>query len=259
MNQCPSPGRIGRSFLLATICGVASLSADTSTSIRAAFDAGETVSETDGYPGVVGEGWKSAWKIAPQGTPAQVAITKGRPLGDAVAPYLKLVLEPSSPETLAAAIYREIAVNELDTTKPYQICFDLRPDFPMVSDMDMCFASGSSTAGNPGTGPTCTWMLKASRSGWHLGNGDGNGGATWVKSGMECRPEEVYHFVVTVDPAASKWKVEVSAGGDRVESEELGFREASPDGGRFIYFGTALSDAGVKGGFSLDSLSIANP
>ena len=102
-------------------------------------------------------------------------------------------------------------------------------------------------------------MLKASKSGWLWGNGDGNGGATWVKSGMACHPEEVYHFVVTVDPAASKWKVEVTAGGDRVESEELGFREANADGGRFIYFGTALSDAGIKGGFSLDSLSISTP
>ena len=259
MNNSDSSFRPGKAFLAATIFGVASLSANPSSSIQTGFDAGESVDETNGYPGAAGDGWKSAWKIAPQGTPVQVAVTTGRPLGQASGPYLKVAMEPTSPDQLAATVYREIASGELDTTKPYQIRFALRPDFPMVSDLDMCFASGSLTAGNPGTGPSCTWMLKASNSGWLWGNGDGNGGATWVKSGMACQPEEVYHFVVTVDPSASKWRVEVTAGSDRVESDELGFRQNDPEGGRFIYFGTALSDAGVKGGFSLDSLSIETP
>jgi hypothetical protein len=256
MNPRLLVSRTGCFFLLAALGAGSGLRAEP---IRAGFEAGESVSEIDGYPGTTGEGWKGAWKIAPPGTPAQVAVTDGRPLEEASGSYLKMVLEPGSPDLLAAAVFREVAITSLDTTKPYEIRFAMRPDFPTVSDLDMCFAAGSSTAGNPGTGPTCTWMIKTSKSGWVWGNGDGNGAATWVKSGMECRPEQVYHFVVTVDPASSTWKVAVTAGTDRVESDELGFRQADAEGGRHVYFGAALSDAGRKGGFSVDSLSVSTP
>lgn len=258
MNPKHFAERLGRSCLILTICGAGGLYG-ASEPIRTGFEAGESVSETNGYPGVAGDGWQGPWLMAPAGTPAQVTVSKESPIGKASGAFLKMVLEPDNPDLLAAAIFREMAVNDLDTTRPYRVEFDLRLDYPTEGEADMCFASASSTAGNPGTGPTCTWMIRSSRSGWLLGNGDGNGGARWINSGMSCRPEEVYHFVVTVDPAASQWKVEIKADHDRVEQDQLGFRQASADGGRFIYFGTALNDVGAKGGFSLDSLSIANP
>ena len=170
-------------------------------------------------------GWTGGWvKSTSSSTFGSATVASSSPLGGG-GNYLAATATTSAAEGTAAVGRGYSTANGVDTGLPQQVSFDFRLDSSLtgvtnIRDRERIW--GDSAARGVITG-AATWVagvfgaatgtLPAGNWGFQNGQRDGNASQPFVDTGVHLAAGTVYHFVVTLDPAAGTYKASVNDGG----------------------------------------------
>lgn len=251
-----------RAFLFTVLTAVFSLPLTARAAIVANFDAGNTTSSVDGFNGMSGSGWNSAWITKTDGATITAAtVTNVSVLTAGAGNYFNFgYSSPGSLSSTSGGISRQYGggTSGVTLTQTVQYSFLFRPE---ITSTDYRYTFFDATAAQPSTGSNCTWTIVGTSSGWQWINGDRAGGQTTVSSGVSVISGDTYLFTVTANASTGMWTGSVqdlTAGGQTITSSTLGFRSSASTLGGYLTFGVSDGNPSTAGtyGFSVDSISI---
>ncbi len=232
------------------------------SAIVANFDAGNTTSSVDGFNGMSGSGWGTAWITKTDGAAiTSVTVTNASVMTAGGGNYFNFgYSSPGSLSSTSGGISRQYGggTSGVTLTQTVQYSFLFRPE---ITSTDYRYTFFDATGAQPSTGSNCTWTIVGTSSGWQWINGDRAGGQTVVSSGLSIISGDTYLFTVTADASTGSWigaVQDLTLGSSAVTSSTLYFRSSASSLGGYLTIGVSDGNASTTGtyGFSLDSISI---
>lgn len=249
-------------------------SSDCKAAITADFTGGFGTTRPEQFPGTAGVGWARGWGVSADGAGLDLQVISTSPLR-AGGNYLKWNTDGSFPDARSALnrVYTDYdngtpadPLDDVRTQQRHVISLDLRVDAGLstfTSARDYIWING----GDEGFPlPEASWFVAAygaNNNGaignrWAFYNGNGNGGGTFLDTGLTITAGSVYHFTIDIDPSTSTWNATVA---DETASfttpTSLGFRFPQGAGDPAIHLAVGMSDGPETRGLSIDSLRIA--
>ncbi|WP_043583064.1 PEP-CTERM sorting domain-containing protein [Geminisphaera colitermitum] len=248
------------------------------------FADGEGTSSVDQWTGKNGGVWRNAWAIKNavtdgSATFASTGVSNTSPLYTGGGNHLKFVMDTTaitSGSRSAAAIRKlETDVIDLARTITYSFYFRLENDPSTITASSYrgpqyAIFADTSTNGVASTGSGNTWLIQTtstagnSTSYWELGDGNGTGSSTLVKTTMKAEAGVTYFFTVVSDPATRTWTVSINNGSTTYDSVTAGltldYRSIAADNaGQWLQF--AIKDLTADNteslAYSLDHITVS--
>lgn len=255
-SQCLRRNRL---FAMLGTCGVLLGVTQVSAEIMTNFDAGNTTSNPNGYQGQAGDGWSSAWASHTNSVgELNGTVTNTNPLQTGAGNYLSVTISNSDNDSTTSAAMaarnHDVVYGGVDTDQPHIVSFLFRPE---QFDSDSLYRIFERHGTAKGADAATRWYLRAGTDGWSVYDGDGDGGASGINTGMDLVEGRTYQVTITVDPTSYSYTVGIADGvqADYL-SPTLGFRNDT-NLSRQIQWG-GKDDTGDDLIFSLDSIQITN-
>lgn len=213
----------------------------------------------DDCPGKPGEGWMTPWLKPAKDGVVTLAIEDLEPLDPSGGKYLNVEISAKGNSSFYGAVSRGYDGGDtgVSLSEPHSISFRYRLESELETDQWLTlFASGQRQAS---TDRRCTWIIRGSEDGWHVVNGNRDGGVKKeIATGVRIRPGQVYEFTISVNPQDLEWEVSIDDGSKVYRSGALGFRAAGigGQGDVFLGFGVQAEEGSSPVEFSLDELQI---
>jgi hypothetical protein len=244
------------------------------TAITAQFSGGNGSASADQYPGIQAGGWSTAWTAPSSSATISSASTfTTNPLNSNGTRFGTTFSATATPGTMA--ISRGFgATGNINPSSPYQIKFLYRVDGALSSfnsTNDAIFLSGDSSA-RAGTSPNNTWAVQAFGADpdgtgpaqgmkWAFQNGTRAGGpGSLVNTDVGIVQNNVYEFIIYVDPANRNWSGQVTnlSTAATFSSGVIGFR-SSATSSPHVNLGMRVSNSGESNAYSFDAFNITPP
>ena len=271
--------------LCSLVALVALAAPSVSLGVEAGFDAGNTSSAVDGYEGMFGDGWTTAWQPVLTMTgdpPVPVAEPTVSVLTSADPGFAELAAGSGNYLSFAATNTSKCAVSRgydafstgFDATQPHTISWKIRIDEDTQAEFGTYDTSNDryficdSPAPVTGTTYDNSWSIFSfatdfgalAAKNWGVFDGSlnnsGLSGQRIVDSGIPLVGGTVYDMEITVDPANRMYAASISDGTNTFYQEGLRFRTAEYSVGKFLSFGIHSVEETDQRQFSLDDISI---
>ncbi len=244
--------------------------------VVAQFTGGDGTASVDQYKGIAGDGWATPWssRNGSNGV-TTIGVQSTTPFGEGMGNYLQLhyIRNATPTATNRAGVAREFArvgPGSIDTTKPYTISFDFRPDlltgWSAATDQIVFSSEQSATIGSPVADTPWAIQIRAD-TGWNIFSGNGTGtlqttnltslGLTGLTVG------QIYSITVYMDPLQNAFDLTVTTGGVTYRASEangdalFGFRTSSTAAtASFLQFRMVSDANGDAFQFSLDNVAV---
>jgi len=232
------------------------------------FDDCNTSSEVDGFPGMAGKGWATAW--SPYDTGSTRLVTTVDPIEGPSDPYLSLTATTNG-NHMVRRQYQEYG--GVDPAKRHFIRWKWRFDGD-IDDMnnfaDRIHFFGNNTA-KDGTDASLSWLISFTPDSgsytipegeWWFFDGANSSSyneANMVPTGMGLVADTVYDFQVEIFPQEGKYNARISNESESFAAFGLTFRNRSTGVYDWLHFGGLSSLAGDNWAFSLDSIEMLVP
>ncbi|MBN2024409.1 MAG: PEP-CTERM sorting domain-containing protein [Pirellulales bacterium] len=248
--------------------------------VAARFAGGNSDLVVDGYAGMAGDGWKSAW-LTPTNNGGAVAasVTTASEVKPGRGEYLGVSVANTVEGASHGGVVRSYRANTapgIDWTKDHKIEFTVRIDENVsdplqFTDFDDRYTFFDARDMHSGTGADCSWMISAyGNSGEYAGGeivkqwsfydgGRDAGGMSAelnVDTDVSLATGGVYDFTIVVHPNTQSYDATVSDGTTSFTSSGLGWRTDATSVGGYLTFSGRSSDTSDVRAFSLDDLVI---
>ncbi len=240
--------------LFIPLSGLLLLGATAQAQIIANFDDGETTTEVDGWTGMAGSGWKTAWSRS-EGS----AITSYDTTVESTNPFIqdsqRLQMAVVTTGTGGAAnvgVARQFeAGNGVNPASAHQISFYMRWD---SGKMDRFYASDNDAETRSGGDTSSTWFVRTLSTGWAIFDG-GLATGNRINTGFAVIEGHNYHLTVDVDPATKTWSIVIAnlTNETSYSSDTLGFVNDLEASAGYLNFATYITRA-VEGDSATTSI-----
>ncbi|MBN2217319.1 MAG: BNR-4 repeat-containing protein [Pirellulales bacterium] len=259
------------------------------STVEAHFDAGNSLSQVDGYLGARGNGWNDSWRIqaaypttatATVMTPTDSGFSEMKPGQSGYYLDVDAAHTQSATSTGLTRSYKSADVG-INWTKRHSIEFSVRIDEDLTA-VDFTHADDRYQFSNIDDGyhadETSTWTVAcyggASEPGetqianpedigvWTFYDGDRDGAARTadgnVASDVAVTTGQVYDFTIVVDPETQSYDATVSDGIHSFTATGLGWQTAAAEIGQWLVFDTLAGNVASTEhrSFSLDDIVI---
>lgn len=253
------------------------------STVLAHFTGGNSNTVVDGYEGMPGDGWKTAWQVSALRADLTASVETTSPINGGGA-YLQTSIQVNEPENLGRAAvardYKTTADPGIDWSDKHSVKFTVRIDENTIGDPFNDTFTGyndrywiyDAPELLTGTNEDCTWMVFAyAADGEYI---DASDVGQWcfydglqqtgppdpnqnVATGIDIVAGGVYEFTIIVDPETHTYDATVSNGAESFTITDLGWRSAALGIGGNLHFGAVCSDELDTRAFSLDELVIS--
>lgn len=259
-----TPSLVKSSFGLLSLALVALSSANAQV-LTLDFADGNGTTSVDQFQGIAGSGWRGGWiNAAGTGVTSYGGnVTNTSPLTSGGGNYLSMnfsVVGGGGTGTQFMRLSRQIDNTAISLTSAVAYSFTLRPDSPQ-SSANESLTIFSGTSANQSTGPSDTWRITSSGSGWSLSNGD----AGQVSVGLLGSPNNMsgtaFQFSILSDPTTKTYVATITnlTNNQSFTSAALAWRSGTTNTENTYLNFASVSNASTANtfGYSLDGLSVA--
>ncbi|MFA6960956.1 MAG: hypothetical protein WC205_09415 [Opitutaceae bacterium] len=216
------------------------------------FDGGKVTSVVDGFNGMVGSGWATAWAGSGSIGSRTITVENSDPLVSGGDNYFKMV-STSTGSSQSSFVQRRVvndSVTGIDFNSDYTISFSTR-----IEDITGggVYFFGDNTSGLAGISSSNAWRISALKDGqWTVGIGAGA-----QQLGMSLVTGVTYSISLQIDPLAKTYLVTIGNGVTSVSSTAIAYGSTST-GGEFLYFGAQGLNNTQSVTFDLDAINVAS-
>jgi hypothetical protein len=230
--------------------------------VVARFNDGDTDTAPDGFTGMAGAGWNSAWSTRGDRATLNATVETDDELHAGYGNCLKMTVDNMDPVSYAiGGVTREYTrVNEdgIDWTKDHTIQFSVRIDenlsfFSQFEELNDKYQIFDQPYARGGTNAETSWgaYFDGTDLRWTFVDGSDN-----VASNIEADTGEVYDFTIAIHPDEHSYDVTLINGDDTFAVDDLSWRNDSDTVGGFLNFmarGESTSDVRA---WSIDEIVI---